>query len=74
MAITKTLLPNTKTPEDPPEQIIGMKLPGNLSEGGLRDAQFFGHELARAGFGQLFERRFGVPFGALQRFDMPRAR
>ena len=40
------LLPDTKTPEDPAEQVLGCELAGDLAERLLRAAQFLGDEFA----------------------------
>jgi hypothetical protein len=42
------LLSDAKTAEDPPEQIIGAELAGDLAERSLREAELLGHEFARA--------------------------
>ena len=40
------LLPDTKTPEDPPEQVVRGELPRDLAERALREAQLLGDEFA----------------------------
>jgi hypothetical protein len=46
--LTAPLLPNTKTPKDPPQQIIGVELAGDLVERLLGGTQFFGHQFTGA--------------------------